>query len=516
MKRVILLILGIVCIAGVAQAYDPPQIIGVLTSPQEESNGFAADFCWIGDQNGDGYDDLLINHYRSQYEIYLYEGNDSIANAPAYTYRPYEDGLLIGKSTVYLGRIRGEENIPMVGFCSVSLNQNVRIDLYELGQEIENNPNATFLIDAVERAPLLDCGFRNRPLDFNGDGFNDIIVMKASVGFQVYYGGDDLDTLADWSRYLYTPDWSSGLDINGDNCGDILIFTRENDIEWYSLYLGGNPPDTIPAVRVRAADYNLTESFTMLPDVNGDGYDDWGAYWYVMRPSEDDGFHIFFGGEEPDAEPDLHLEGTRGRFLGIGNIAGGDVNGDSIGDIITICSSGQVERSEMLFHFGNRWIAEVEYEHRADLYLDMSQEYGGEYFLSAGQLGAAGDYNGDGVDDFVYGGGRGRNAVIFAGSRDWETGVPKEDISPQDFDLTIQASPNPFNDSTTIVYSLSHQIDINLTLFDVNGRLLRRLSEGSYAAGEYRVSISDLSSGLYLVILRTSLETCIQKIVCLK
>ena len=64
-----------VLMAGGAWGYEPPRIIGVLTSPQENQQGFASDFCWIGDQNGDGFDDLLVNQDRNDTlnRVYLFK-----------------------------------------------------------------------------------------------------------------------------------------------------------------------------------------------------------------------------------------------------------------------------------------------------------------------------------------------------------------------------------------------------------------------------------------------------------
>ncbi len=521
MKAIVLTVItNCLLLSGAAFGYDPPEIIGVLTSPQEESNGFATDFCWVGDQNGDGYDDLLVNQDRYPNDtlsrVYLYHGGEVIENEPAFTYTSYERNLVIGRSIGYFGFTRGQNQIPILGFMSTVPDQSVRIDLYECLDVPDANPISMFLNGEFGFTPAIDDGFRNRPIDFNGDGFNDIIVMKASVGFQVYYGGEDLDTLPDWSKYLYTPYWSSGLDINGDNCGDIIIFTRENNVGWYSLYLGGDPADTIPAVRICIDDYNLTEQFTMLPDINDDGYDDWGVYWYVMQPSENDGFYIFLGGEYPDMEPDLNLEGTRGRWVSDGYITGGDFNGDGIGDIVTEAGTPPdgAEQSELMIHFGNRWIAEAEVEHRADIYIDMTQEYGGIYPLNAGQLGAVGDYNGDGIDDFVWGGSS-RRAIIFAGNRNWRVDVPKEKSIPTDLKMSLSCSPNPFNTEILIAYSLSRHSNIELNLYDTQGRLINRLDAGMKESGGHSVILTGLPAGLYLLVLNAENQRLIHKIVCL-
>ena len=46
--------------------------------------------------------------------------------------------------------------------------------------------------------------------------------------------------------------------------------------------------------------------------------------------------------------------------------------------------------------------------------------------------------------------------------------------------------PNPFNPETWIPYQLAHAADVTLTIYDMNGQLVRRLAVGHQAAGMYR------------------------------
>ena len=46
--------------------------------------------------------------------------------------------------------------------------------------------------------------------------------------------------------------------------------------------------------------------------------------------------------------------------------------------------------------------------------------------------------------------------------------------------------PNPFNPETWIPYQLSEPAEVTLTIYDMNGRLIRRLAVGHQAAGMYR------------------------------
>lgn len=67
---------------------------------------------------------------------------------------------------------------------------------------------------------------------------------------------------------------------------------------------------------------------------------------------------------------------------------------------------------------------------------------------------------------------------------------------------TLEAFPNPFDQSTTVRYVLEEAQNIRVTLYDALGREVRRLFEGAPPAGspqELIIDGSDLPSGVYTV-----------------
>lgn len=60
--------------------------------------------------------------------------------------------------------------------------------------------------------------------------------------------------------------------------------------------------------------------------------------------------------------------------------------------------------------------------------------------------------------------------------------------------------PNPFNPSTTIAYDLPTSAEVTLTVFNVQGREVRRFAQGVQPAGRYalRFEAEDLASGVYI------------------
>ena len=69
---------------------------------------------------------------------------------------------------------------------------------------------------------------------------------------------------------------------------------------------------------------------------------------------------------------------------------------------------------------------------------------------------------------------------------------------PEEFSL-IPNYPNPFNPTTTIGFALPKTSHVNLTIYDLQGRLVTELVNGLRDAGVHEITwdASDLASGLY-------------------
>ncbi len=72
--------------------------------------------------------------------------------------------------------------------------------------------------------------------------------------------------------------------------------------------------------------------------------------------------------------------------------------------------------------------------------------------------------------------------------------------------LSLQLSgPNPFSGTTSVRLDLKHRDHVSATLYDLNGRVVTRLAEGTFEAGEHRLSIAPGThpSGEYVCEVRT-------------
>ncbi len=92
-----------------------------------------------------------------------------------------------------------------------------------------------------------------------------------------------------------------------------------------------------------------------------------------------------------------------------------------------------------------------------------------------------------------------------------------ETLKPIAFSLS-GAYPNPFNPTTAISYQLSALSFVNLTVYDVQGRMVAELVNGWRNAGVHEVifNASGLASGIYLYQMITGDHTANGKMVLMK
>ncbi len=84
---------------------------------------------------------------------------------------------------------------------------------------------------------------------------------------------------------------------------------------------------------------------------------------------------------------------------------------------------------------------------------------------------------------------------------------------PTDYDLT--AFPNPFEDSLVINYTIQDRTEVAIDLYDISGKLIRRLVETpTKGEGSYQIlaDVSDLPAGVYLCQMTTINEILSKKI----
>ncbi|MCK4775443.1 MAG: T9SS type A sorting domain-containing protein, partial [Candidatus Krumholzibacteria bacterium] len=101
------------------------------------------------------------------------------------------------------------------------------------------------------------------------------------------------------------------------------------------------------------------------------------------------------------------------------------------------------------------------------------------------------------------------------------TGVP--DTTPSAFNALGQNTPNPFNPTTSIRYSLEAATDARLAIYDTRGRLVRTLLNGPKTKGGHTAiwdgkdnSGQRVASGVYFYRLEAASFTQTRKMVFIK
>ena len=83
---------------------------------------------------------------------------------------------------------------------------------------------------------------------------------------------------------------------------------------------------------------------------------------------------------------------------------------------------------------------------------------------------------------------------------DSEATAVEEESVPSEASLALKSYPNPFNNTTTILFTLSEASHIRLTVYDALGRQVERVADGRYGVGTHAVIFngSSLPAGLYV------------------
>jgi len=242
-------------------------------------------------------------------------------------------------------------------------------------------------------------------LDFNGDGYDDLVVCSDCWGFNIppgqheygkiyfYWGGPNFDNIPDFiltGTYMFQ---YSGMvfnigDVNGDGIEDLGVTHYGAPIEGiyqgnkkFSIFFGRQTPVSQPDYSI---EFNYAQYDNLLPsklgDINGDGFDDVGL---AMQHSGNL-FSIIYGNSLE------YLE-----FLQIGSVSYeesfvglGDINNDGYGDFsIGYCDGNQ--KYVKVFYGGTQ----INVADGINLLTQSNYIYASSW--------ATGDVNGDGIDDFI-------------------------------------------------------------------------------------------------------------------
>lgn len=301
MKKQVLL--GFLLIAaGLALCQTPMQLLHTIESPfVNDSNNWGGSVKGNGDINGDGFNDIIISgrpigSALGRRDVYIYLGGQTLSSTPDFIITdPAVPGphYLFGSSIAYNGDINGD------GYCDLVVSEPLysgaeasgRIHIYYGGPDFDTI--ADLILDGSNYG-IISWGLQfgsNVDLsgDFNGDGFNDLVVSSEHGNLfhygqiNIFYGGPGLDTTSDWFYYgEMLEEFGAAMavgDINGDGFSDlaaISLFTGSSSSQdrLVKIFLGGLEfSNQVDGTYSFDQDYTWPVMF-MDGDVNRDGFDD--------------------------------------------------------------------------------------------------------------------------------------------------------------------------------------------------------------------------------------------------
>ena len=498
-----------------AQPYEPTYLLDV-TGEVGQYLGFSC-FQSVGDQNGDGFDDVIVGSESSvnSLDIRLYWGNN-LGNASFIDFGRYDttndrygwsDGAFDAGFTVPAGDVNGDGH------------QDILLSLY-LQSAGAGWRSALFLggpgvFDTIPDwiGALSDLHYLTNVGDYNGDGRDDYTKRPLNEGMFNFYlgeipGSDD----ALWSHFDFNSSHMGFGDVNGDGYSDFgrVILLGDSGYVRAELYLGSPLADSLPAlIRVRpsAAGNTFEYYHRIVGDINGDGYDD-----IISRATsfaEGARKYIYWGGPDMDLVDDVELHWPNNNVPKYVTPLG-DINGDGYDDVAHYEHYLTPPNDHIEVWLGGDPLPESP-AWVLDGPLDgMNYPY---------RIGEAGDFNGDGIDDWFFSAYHGLEErgriIVVAGDRNF--GLAARERTPLPRDLSLSVFPNPFNSTLRISFDVPLHADVNVVLYDLLGREVDVIYRGRVAGSAISYTApAGLASGIYFARASAGDRVALRKVVLLK
>lgn len=184
--------------------------------------------------------------------------------------------------------------------------------------------------------------------DINNDGYPDLAIGYVYYPdcpdtsdqwcrkIDIYFGGETLDTIPDMT-FWYAINITGNMDLNGDGYTDLVAYYYVPfDIGKIKIYFGSeNGPDTTADLTLYGEWYHGQFGRKIASgDINADGYDD----LVIASPHDDIAaygrVYVFLGGDPMDLEPDWYYQSEE-EFACYGeSVVCGDINNDGYADFM--------------------------------------------------------------------------------------------------------------------------------------------------------------------------------------
>ncbi|MCB1060234.1 MAG: T9SS type A sorting domain-containing protein, partial [Calditrichaeota bacterium] len=135
------------------------------------------------------------------------------------------------------------------------------------------------------------------------------------------------------------------------------------------------------------------------------------------------------------------------------------------------------------------------------------------------RIGEAGDFNGDGIDDWFFSAYHGLEErgriIVVAGDRNF--GLPVREPTLLPHNLSLSVFPNPFNSTLRISLDAPLHSDVNVVLYDLLGREVDVIYRGRVAGSAISYTApAGLASGIYFARASAGDRVALRKVVLLK
>jgi hypothetical protein len=449
----------------------------------------------LGDINGDGYDDIAVS-CRVPRGTYIFYGSADSDSIP--------DIFLPGQWVPF-----GTIDVTGDGINDLLASNDTTLWIYKgYGDSISSVPFDS--ICPTDSIPGFT--YPTKMAYFDSDSLGDFLVTSYgnSPDNPTYYlllGCPAKDCTPIWTYtvndYSYAAGGADFIDFNGDGDLDFVLgfYGDKDTLGYLGVFLGPTPgsiPDIIilPPEGIPDLDrQHFPNGVVNIGDFNADGWDDLGVTGHVVNSKS----FVYYCGPGADTLPDLTLQ-----WFATNMASAGDFNGDGYDDVV--CGGSGGYGGVVLFYYGGPRV-----DSTFDAYCSYDISPGSDLFDIGYRVSPAGDFNGDGYDDFMFSChnmpmlGEYWDVFVMAGSNKILVDVTMGQPPPRPTDVEVKQNyPNPFNPATTIEFTLPRADYIEVRIYNLLGEVVAIPMQGFLTAGNHRVEWDGLSldgkpasSGIY-------------------
>ena len=501
-------------IAGLLFSQTAMQLLTTIESPfVDDGYGLGISIKGGGDINGDGYNDIVLagqplDSKDGRREVRIYLGGSTLNTEPDYIIPDPSDPILAGHNNYFGWAIAYNGDLNGDGYCDLVISDYEygehawgRVYVYFGGPDFNTIPD--LILDGLDYGSQtevigLNFGYNiDISGDFNGDGYNDLVVSSEHGNLchygqvDIFYGGPDFDTICDWHYYgELNENFGSALsvgDLNGDGYSDLVVCS----LNWHQahnqeikLFFGGlNFDNVCDAIYGGFNTHHGLITFMMDTDFNNDSYDD-----LLIYQADENDFKICWG--SADVELDFEICHTPPPI--IRSIYTGKFGGECY-----LCYGSPRLETFNLYRWDNETGFTLDYTINENYNPTTATQQ--SYYL--------GDVNGDGHYEILL---SDRSCSPFqfkVFTTEYDTDSTDDIV--ESYPVQLSASPNPFIQQTALTYNLKEPGVIGLSVYNVKGQLVANISKGYKGIGQHN-EIWDgkdhagrkLSSGVYLLRLK--------------